>query len=86
MPVGLLAGETALINEQLREVCYAAFQDWEKLFREKMIESGFQEKQAGELAVVINCMIEGGILRSLTEKTSAPLQQIQQQIPVLVRK
>ena len=86
MPVGLLAGETALINEPLREVCYAAFQDWEKLFREKMIESGFQEKQAGELAVVITCMIEGGILRSLTEKTSAPLQQIQQQIPVLVRK
>ncbi len=62
------------------------FKIGEKLFREKMIESGFQEKQAGELAVVINCMIEGGILRSLTEKTQRSFAADSAADSVLVRK
>ncbi|MFB9758667.1 MULTISPECIES: TetR/AcrR family transcriptional regulator [Bacillaceae] len=85
-PVGLLAAETALMSEPLRKACQQAFETWEDTYTKKLIQGGFPEETAKELGMVINSMIEGGILRSLTNKDSTPLLLIAKQIPILLKK
>lgn len=86
IPVGLLASETALISEPLRTVCMKVFKSWEAVFARKLMENGFAEEEANQLGTLINSMIEGGIMLSLTNKDKTPLLLIAEQIPVLVRK
>lgn len=86
IPVGLLASETALISEPLRTVCMKVFKSWEAVFARKLMENGFAEEEANQLGMLINSMIEGGIMLSLTNKDKTPLLLIAEQIPVLVRK
>ncbi|MCY8519389.1 TetR/AcrR family transcriptional regulator [Bacillus atrophaeus] len=86
IPVGLLASETALISEPLRTVCMKVFKSWEAVFAGKLMQNGFDEEEASKLGMLINSMIEGGIMLSLTNKNKAPLLLIAEQIPVLVRK
>ncbi|MBD5074908.1 TetR/AcrR family transcriptional regulator, partial [Xanthomonas citri pv. citri] len=43
-------------------------------------------EEANQLGTLINSMIEGGIMLSLTNKDKTPLLLIAEQIPVLVRK
>ncbi|WP_258728416.1 TetR/AcrR family transcriptional regulator [Bacillus atrophaeus] len=86
IPVGLLASETALISEPLRTVCMKVFKSWEAVFAGKLMQNGFEEEEASRLGTLINSMIEGGIMLSLTNKNKAPLLLIAEQIPVLVRK
>ncbi|MFS0665981.1 transcriptional regulator YxaF [Bacillus mojavensis] len=86
IPVGLLASETALISEPLRTVCMKVFKSWETVFAKKLKENGFAEEEANQLGTLINSMIEGGIMLSLTNKDKTPLLLIAEQIPVLVRK
>ncbi|MEC3758470.1 transcriptional regulator YxaF [Bacillus halotolerans] len=86
IPVGLLASETALISEPLRTVCMKVFKSWETVFARKLKENGFAEEEANQLGTLINSMIEGGIMLSLTNKDKTPLLLIAEQIPVLVRK
>lgn len=50
------------------------------------MENGFAEEEANQLGTLINSMIEGGIMLSLTNKDKTPLLLIAEQIPVLVRK
>lgn len=50
------------------------------------MENGFTEEEANQLGMLINAMIEGGIMLSLTNKDKTPLLLIAEQIPVLVRK
>lgn len=84
IPVGLLASETALISEPLRTVCLEAFKSWEAAFTRKLIQGGFEQKAASRLAILINSMIEGGIMLSLVNKDKTPLQLIAENIPILI--
>ncbi|UPV79112.1 transcriptional regulator YxaF [Bacillus rugosus] len=86
IPVGLLASETALISEPLRTVCMKVFKSWEEVFARKLMENGCAEEEAHQLGMLINSMIEGGIMLSLTNKDKTPLLLIAEKIPVLVRK
>ncbi|WP_430178979.1 hypothetical protein [Peribacillus simplex] len=54
------------------------------MYVKKLLEAEFSEKQAKELSIVINALIEGGILLSLTAKNGKPLQAIAEQIPLLL--
>lgn len=84
IPVGLLASETALISEPLRTVCLEAFKSWEAVFSRKLVQGGFEQKDASRLAMLINAMIEGGIMLSLVNKDKAPLLLIAENIPMLI--
>lgn len=86
MPVGTIACETYLTNEAIRLACKAAFEDWQSLYIEKLLAANYREKQAKDLALVINAMIEGGIILCLTNKTGEPLHTIARQIPLLLKK
>lgn len=84
VPLGLLAAETALVNEKLRQICEETFGIWEELYVEKLKESGYSEERARLISTSTNALIEGGVTLCLTKKSSEPLLQIQKMIPLLL--
>ena len=84
LPIGTIAAETYTTSEQIRMACQEAMEDWQSIYVKKLLEADFSEKRAKELSIVINALIEGGILLSLTAKNGEPLQTIAEQIPLLL--
>lgn len=84
VPLGLLAAETALVNDTLRSLCEETFELWETLYIEKLLAGGYSEERAHLIGTTMNALIEGGVTLSLTRKSSDPLLQIQQLIPLLL--
>ena len=81
IPVGLLASETALISEPLRLACVEAFSKWEKILAAKLVENGYGDDYALKMGMLINSMIGGGIMQSITRKDKAPLLAISEVVP-----
>lgn len=86
LPIGLLAAETALVNEKLRLKCEAVFHDWHSIHKEKIMAHGYSEKRAESISITINALIEGGITLCLTSKSNQPLLEIIKMIPLLFKK
>ncbi|MGM7723339.1 TetR/AcrR family transcriptional regulator [Metabacillus sp. Hm71] len=86
IPVGLLASETSLLSEPLREICVQSFKKWEDIIANKLIENGFKDNEAYKLGMLINAMIEGGIMLSITNQDKTPLLTISETIPKLITK
>ncbi|CAM3187509.1 TetR/AcrR family transcriptional regulator [Filibacter tadaridae] len=86
LPIGTIAGETSLTSEPIRLACQSAFECWQLIYVEKLLASGYSEKHAKELGLLINAMLEGGILLCLTTKSREPLRIIAEQIPFLLKK
>lgn len=84
MPIGTIAGEKHSTSEPIRIACQSAFEDWQAVYIKKLLASGYSEKHSKDLSVVINAMVEGGILLSLTSKSGKPLEVIADQIPIFL--
>lgn len=85
IPIASVALETALISDSLRKACQSAYGNFQYLFTQKLLSSGYEEKRANELGIVINSMIEGAFLISYTMGNSEPLHIVAKQIPVLLK-
>lgn len=85
-PIGTIAGEKHSTSEPIRISCQLAFDEWQSIYIKKLVEAGYEQEHSKELSFVLNAMIEGGILLSLTKKSSKPLQAIAKQIPLLLVK
>lgn len=86
LPIGTIAGEKHSTNEPIRMACQSAFAAWQAVYITKLLQSGYSEQQAKDLSIVINAMLEGGILLCLTTKSGKPLQIIVEQIPLVLSK
>ncbi|NHN28996.1 TetR/AcrR family transcriptional regulator [Paenibacillus agricola] len=86
MPIGTIASENYSTSEPIRIACQLAFEDWQSLYKKKLISSGYSEKQSKEVSIIVNALIEGGILLSITSKSGKPLQVIAEQMPLLLIK
>jgi len=86
VPIGTIAAETYSTCEPIRIVCQSAFENWQSLFTKKLLESGYSEQQSKELSIVINALIEGGIIYSQTSNSGEPLRVIADKIPLLLVK
>ncbi len=86
VPMGLLAMETAFVNENLRQACEETFEIWGNLYFEKLKVSGYSEERAFLISKTISALIEGGITLCVTKKSSEPLIQINKMIPLLLSK
>lgn len=86
VPIASVALETALISDSLRAACTAAYEAFEVQFSEKLRQSGYQEELANELGMVINSMMEGAFIVSLTKGNLDPLHAVSRQIKILLRK
>jgi TetR/AcrR family transcriptional regulator, lmrAB and yxaGH operons repressor len=84
--INLIAMETATSSETLRIACESAFKTWQNVYYQKMMDGGFERKRAEKLSLVIQTMIEGAIIMSLTMKSDVPLIEVAKQIPIIVTK
>ncbi|UTB33480.1 MAG: TetR/AcrR family transcriptional regulator [Methanobacterium sp. ERen5] len=66
--INLIAMETATSSETLRKACDSAFNTWQNVYAQKLIDGGFERKRAENLSLIIQTMIEGAIIMSLTKK------------------
>lgn len=85
-PIGTIAGETHSTSESIRLACQLAFEEWQSIYRKKLLLSGYDKKHATELGIAVNLIIEGAILLSLTNKSNRPLEVAKKQITLLLRK
>ena len=84
--INLIAMETATSSETLRVACESAFKTWQNVYYQKLMDGGFESKRAEKLSLVIQTMIEGAIIMSLTMKSDLPLIEVAKQIPIIVTK
>lgn len=84
LPIGTIAAETYTTSEPIRMACQEAVTDWQSIYVKKLHEAGYSEKRSKDLSIVINALIEGGILLALTAKSGEPLHAIAEQIPLLL--
>lgn len=84
--INLIALETAATSETLRKACESAFDAWQDVYTQKLIDGGFSKEKAKTLGLVIQSMIEGAIIMSLTKKSDGPFIEIAKQVPVLLAK
>ncbi len=84
--INLLAMETASTNENLRKACESAFNTWQNVYTQKLIDGGFSREKAEPLGLVIQSMVEGAIVMSLTKRSDEPFIEIARQIPILLAK
>jgi len=84
VPLGLLAAETAQVNQHLRRTCEETFGMWEKLYLGKLLQCGYSEERARTISTSMIALIEGGVTLSLTRNSNEPLLQVQEMIPALL--
>lgn len=86
MPIGFwAAAETSCISESLRHACVNTFTDWQHIYMERLQDSGWEEEKAYSLAVLIISMLEGALILAVTQQSSAPIYNIVDYIPQLVK-
>ena len=85
-PIGTIAGETHSTCEAIRMACQLAFEEWQAIYKQKLLQSGYDKDQATDLGITVNLMIEGAILLSLTNKSNRPLEVAKKQITILLKK
>ncbi|WP_153723330.1 TetR/AcrR family transcriptional regulator [Sporosarcina cascadiensis] len=86
LPIGTIAGEKHSTSEPIRMTCQLAFEHFQLIYKNKLLEAGYSERQSKDLSIVINALLEGGIILSETLKSENPLQVIAEQIPAVLRK
>lgn len=84
--VNLVALETSSSNENLRKACESAFDAWQNVYAEKLIQGGFTKTEAEKLSMVIQSLAEGAIVMSLTKKSDIPFFEVAETIPYILTK
>lgn len=82
--VSLLSLEMSLQSEPIRIACGTTMEVWAALFSEKLQDT-FGDEEAKKLGPLIQTLIDGGLIRSLTRKDVRPLLQVADEIPLLLR-
>lgn len=82
--ISLIALETYLSSELLREACKSVFANLQNIYAEKLIQSGLSKEVAQELGTFIQVIIEGAITILLTEKDPRSLLTVSNQIAILL--
>lgn len=84
--VNLVALEISSSNENLRKACESAFDAWQNVYAEKLIQGGFTKTEAKKLSMVIQSLAEGAIVMSLTKKSDEPFFEVAEAIPSILTK
>lgn len=74
-PLTTVALETATSSERLNLACREAYALMQSAFAAKLVENGFTEARAADLAGYVLAVFEGGILLSRVQHSGDPLRQ-----------
>jgi TetR/AcrR family transcriptional regulator, lmrAB and yxaGH operons repressor len=83
-PVGTVAAE-APDSKRIAEAVAMAFQQWQALLRERLLQAGLPSRRADELAEFILAAFEGGVLLAKATKGTKPLHTTLREILHLLR-
>ena len=72
-PIATVLLETAPQEDRITEAGAEAFSNWARIFEEAMIRSGVTPEQACSLARLAIATVEGSLILSRVEKSSAPI-------------
>ncbi|MFO7538461.1 MAG: TetR/AcrR family transcriptional regulator [Chloroflexota bacterium] len=72
-PITAVALEAASTNERLNAACRAAYQAWQAIIEQKLVDTGCDPIRARRLGSIIISLIEGAIILSRTERNVGPL-------------
>jgi TetR/AcrR family transcriptional repressor of lmrAB and yxaGH operons len=86
IPVAAVVLETAMSSELIREACQDAYETWCQVFTEKLLNHGFSKERAESLGRLINAMIEGAVIVSITRQDDQVLLDVAEQIPLILSK
>ncbi|MGM8212151.1 TetR/AcrR family transcriptional regulator [Virgibacillus sp. W0430] len=86
VPITALVLETASISDNLRMACQEVFDAWSTEFANKLVEQGYNQKEAENLGTTINIMIQGAFVISLAKKNAEALKVVAEKIPLLLGK
>ncbi|MBS6041547.1 TetR/AcrR family transcriptional regulator [Clostridium baratii] len=84
--VSLLALEASQTNEILRKACVETFRTWENLYEDRLLELNIEKEDAIEVSRMIQIMIEGAIIMSLTKKDNSSLILVKDNITSIINK
>jgi len=68
-----MSSEVWSTNETLRQICEEVYYDWEQVYVQRLIDSGYEKEEATRLSTAIQSIIEGAYTLSLTKKSTEPL-------------
>jgi TetR/AcrR family transcriptional repressor of lmrAB and yxaGH operons len=83
-PLTAVAMETATTSPRINVACHEAYGMLKSAFKDKLIECGYSNTKADELATFIVSAVEGGIILSRTSHTGDPLRLVAKQLKVLL--
>ena len=63
-------------NAQLHAACKQEMIRWQELVKEKLMNSGYEENKADELASLLHSMVIGGLSMTTALKQTTPLEHV----------
>ncbi|GFN32946.1 TetR/AcrR family transcriptional regulator [Paenibacillus xylaniclasticus] len=75
-----IVSEMGALSENVRSACERVYENYERIIARKLEQEGMSTDEARQHALFIIATLEGGIMLSLTKKTSQPLRMISQQL------
>ncbi|MGG0509899.1 TetR/AcrR family transcriptional regulator [Priestia megaterium] len=75
-----MSSEVWSSNETLRMACEAVYNEWEQVYANKLVCSGYEQEEARQLGSAIQSWIEGAYTLSLTKNSTVPMQITADQI------
>lgn len=72
--------ESLHLNEKAHQVCKKVYHQWQNLYFEKLMEYGYQEKEAREKAQVLFAIIHGSLISSFIKQSNEDLLLIREEV------
>lgn len=86
IPFGLIASETALVNENIRKSCEKTYATLEAIYEQRLLAAGYTSEEALILSSTFNILVEGAVALCVTSKSNAPLLNVKKVIPLLLKR
>ncbi|EJR44434.1 hypothetical protein IIM_05176 [Bacillus cereus VD107] len=81
-----MSSEVWSSNETLRQACEEVYEEWEQVYTDKLVRSGYKPEEAKRLGVAIQAWAEGAYVLSLSKKDPLPMLTVSEQILKLLTK
>lgn len=85
VPISAMVLETAFTSEKLREACRGVLDAWSEEFADKLLANGYSQTEAQDLGDMINLMVQGAFVISLSRQNASALSTVAMRIPQLLK-
>lgn len=85
MSISLIALETYISSDILRNACKDVFSSMENIYIQKLINYGIDREKANYIGTAILAITEGALTISLSRKSGESLRRVAKQISTLVK-